>query len=168
MKSSVLNQLKDVGLLNETTLLGYKKDGKRITVDYQGNVIDNDTFNEVNGEYVLLSYGEYSKEYAKKHQAIKASNDDAAMMFGYKVDNVSRVKKGNAYIIDDYGFMVSGRFESELVASAILIEKMCKVEILGSKVGQVHHLNPVLCLLEHLIYLKSYSKKEKELSNERK
>jgi ribulose-5-phosphate 4-epimerase/fuculose-1-phosphate aldolase len=64
--------------------------------------------------------------------------------------------------VEGRGFVVTGRYVEELVAAAILIEKACRAEMLAPKVGQIHYLNPALCMAEHAVYLASYSKREKE------
>ena len=46
------------------------------------------------------------------------------------------------------------------------MEKACRAELLAPKIGQLQYLNPALCVVEHTVYLASYSQHEKEASDE--
>ena len=99
---------------------------------------------------------------------LRASTDDMAQMFGVQVP-CGEAPWGNpiAFLLKDQGFLVTGRYVGELVAAAILVEKTCRIELLAPHVGEIHYLNPVLCLAEHAVYRASYSKHEREASDER-
>ena len=58
--------------------------------------------------------------------------------------------------------MAVGRYPKEVVAAAILVEKMAKTEVLGSALGKIHYINPLLTKIMHLVYKKRYSRRERE------
>jgi ribulose-5-phosphate 4-epimerase/fuculose-1-phosphate aldolase len=78
---------------------------------------------------------------------------------------VKVIKKGypttNCLILGD-GFVTVGRYPKEVVAAAILVEKMAKTEVLGSALGKIHYINPLLTKIMHLVYKKRYSRRERE------
>lgn len=124
-------------------------------------------FKNIAAPFAVFGSGPYTRTFAQKNAALKASCDDMAQLFGAQVPCV-RIPHGpaGAYLIKDKGFLVTGRYEGEVVAAAILVEKACRAELLAPKVGQLHYLNPALCMVEHAVYLASYSQHEKEASDE--
>lgn len=161
--SSVKEKLGPIGLFSDDALLFVSGGGNRIIIDAAGTIVGSPLFDSVDAPLALFDVGTYALEYAKRGKALKASTDDMAQMFGPRVPCGERPwGHAPAFLLKDRGFLVTGRYEEELVAAAILIEKACRSELLAPKVGQVHYLNPALCMVEHAVYLASYSKREKE------
>ncbi|MCR5448642.1 MAG: hypothetical protein Q4D46_03115 [Erysipelotrichaceae bacterium] len=158
--------LKKEGLFHEDTL--FLLPGN-IVLNAEGERTSSPLFDMLKADYALFTYGEYSRRYAEKKQDLRPSVDDMAQMFGRRV--ASRVLPGrtdNACLIHSKGFVVTGRFENELIAAALLVEKACRTEILAGKIGQIRYLDPLLAEAEHAVYLKKYSKHEKEAADERR
>lgn len=158
--------LKKEGLFHEDTL--FLLPGN-IVLNAEGERTSSPLFDMLKADYALFTYGEYSRRYAEKKQDLRPSIDDMAQMFGRRV--ASRVLPGrtdNACLIHSKGFVVTGRFENELIAAALLIEKACRTEILAGKIGQIRYLDPLLAEAEHAVYLMKYSKHEKEAADERR
>ena len=164
----IRSELEKLGLYDDRSLILIRDDMGRVALDADGRRSDPAVFGVVRADLAVLTCGRYSGEYARSGKTISASNDDMAMMFGPKVRCVDK-PKGNApaYIIRDRGFIVTGRFVSELIAACVLIEKMCKAEILAPRIGRIRHLAPPLCTVENTVYLKKYSKKAKESSSQK-
>ena len=158
--------LKKEGLFHEDTL--FLLPGN-IVLNAEGERTSSPLFDMLKADYALFTYGEYSRRYAEKKQDLRPSVDDMAQMFGRRV--ATRVLPGrtdNACLIHSKGFVVTGRFENELIAAALLVEKACRTEILAGKIGQIRYLDPLLAEAEHAVYLKKYSKHEKEAADERR
>ena len=149
-----MENLKESGFFNNDVLL--KIDKQIFNVD--GKEIETNLFNNIKAKYAIFTYKENAKEYAKLNKPLYASTDDAAQMFGHKINCVKDNPKTNCLIYEK-GFVATGRTINEMVASCILIEKLCRIELLSNRIGHVHYLPGFLCRLEHIVYLKSYSKK---------
>jgi hypothetical protein len=157
----ILKTLKDVNLLTEKTLVMIKGEAGKEIFNFCGERVESHLFDRINTPFALFTFGKYSSEYCKMGKAIVAANDDAALMFGHKVKYLKDKNPKTNGLIFNEGFVVVGRFPNEITAAAILLEKMCKVEMLAGKIGKVKHLNPFLATLEHFVYKRNYSKKEK-------
>lgn len=157
------DRLAPLGLFSDEALLFVSGGGNRIIMDATGALVGSSLFDNVDASLALFDVGTYAFEYAKRGRALKASTDDMAQLFGPRVPCGARPWANSpAFLVRDRGFVVTGRYEEELIASAILIEKACRAEVLASEIGQIHYLNPALCMAEHAVYLASYSKREKE------
>lgn len=158
--------LKKEELFHEDTL--FLLPGK-IVLNAKGERTSSPLFDMLNADYALFTCGEYSRMFAEKQQDLRPSIDDMAQMFGRRV--ASRILPGrndNACLIQNKGFVVTGRFEKELIAAALLVEKACRTEALAEKIGQIRYLSPVLAEAEHAVYLMKYSKHEKEAADDRR
>lgn len=163
---SIRSRLQDLGLFGDDTLVLLSSGGNRVIVDAKGTLVSSSLFDRINASYAVFSAGTYSLKYAGTNLPLKASCDDMAQLFGPRVPcGDSPWADLGAFLVKDRGFIVTGRYEDELIAAAILIEKACRVELLSHKVGIPHYLNPALCLAEHAVYLASYSKHEKEAND---
>ena len=166
---AIRDELRDVGLLCDETLVLIARGGNRIIYDAQGQIVGSSLFDRMDVAYAVFSSGQYSRAFAKEHRSLRASCDDMAQMFGPQVPCGKR-PWGNhpAFLVEDEGFVVTGRYPSELIAAAVLVEKACRTEMLAPTLGEPIYLNPLLCAAEHAAYLASYSKPErKEHDNER-
>ena len=162
---AVRAQLSELGLFDRRSLVMLRQRGGRVVLNAEGKRVAPTMFEGVTAELAVLTAGRYALQYAALGKPVTASTDDMAMMFGHRVRCVDRPDGGDAaYIIRGRGFLVTGRFESELIAACILMEKMCKAELLAPAAGKVRHLNPALSALEHSVYMKKYSKNEREAS----
>lgn len=154
----IIGALKDFNLLSAKTLIC--KEGK--VYNSESKEIEISFFSNIKVPFAVFSVGKYSHEYLKEARALRPSTDDSAMMFGGKV---KVIKKGypttNCLILGD-GFVAVGRYPKEVVAAAILVEKMAKTEVLGSALGKIHYINPLLTKIMHLVYKKRYSRRERE------
>lgn len=160
---SIKRQLQDLGLFSEDALVLVAGGGVKVVFDAEGRTVRSDIFDKVEAKYAVFTSGPFSRAYAEAGKSLKASCDDMAQMFGPVVRCVAHPDRlGSAFIIKDRGFVATGRFESELIAAAILLEKMCRAELLAPKIGELAYLNPALCAVEHAVYLSTYSKHEKE------
>ena len=158
--------LKEQGLLDDDTLIMLASGENRIILDAQGNFVTSPLFKNIKTPCAVFSAGPCTREFAQRGEALRASLDDMAQLFGARVPCV-KVPHGpaGAHLIKDQGFLVTGRFPAEVVAAAILVEKACRAELLAPKIGQLHYLNPALCAAEHAVYLASYSKHEREAND---
>lgn len=101
----------------------------------------------------------YAREFAKDPHALCAETDDAAQMFGVRVPVRSAPRRGDtACIVPNRGFVVTARFENELIAACILLEKLCMTARLSPRIGTPKPLAAPLCLIEHAVYTKKYSR----------
>lgn len=165
---AVMDQLDAQGILGEDTLVFVAEGGNRVVVDVTGRLVSSSLFERVKAPYALFASGTYALEYARQGKPLRASIDDMAQLFGPVVP-CGEVPRASlpAFLVRDRGYVVTGRYAGELVAAAILMEKACRVELLAPAVGEVHRLNPALCMAEHAVYLASYSKHEREASDGR-
>lgn len=158
--------LKKEGLFHADTL--FLLPGN-IVLNAEGERTSSPLFDMLKADCALFTYGEYSRMYAEKKQGLRPSIDDMAQMFGSTVaSRILPARNDNACLIQNKGFVVTGRFEKELTAAAFLIEKACRTEMLAGKIGQIRYLDPVLAEAEHAVYLMKYSKHEKEAADERR
>ncbi len=149
--------LKGQGLFDDDTLVLLSGGDNRIVLDAEGKLVSSPLFKNIMAPFAVFSSGPCTREFAQKGVALRASCDDMAQLFD---------GPAGAYLIKDKGFLVTGRFVGEVVAAAILVEKACRAELLAPKIGQLQYLNPALCVVEHTVYLASYSQHEKEASDE--
>lgn len=155
----ILENLKDQNLLTDQTLLMFKENNTKMIVNFRGELIENDLFKNIQEDFAIFTYGTYSKVYVQRGKALIASSDDASQMFGHKVKCIKdKTPKSNALIFNE-GFLVVGRSPDEVITASILIEKMCKAELLAPKIGKIKYLNRVLSKIEHVVYKNIYSKK---------
>ena len=116
-------------------------------------------FSAVSAPMAVLTAGRYAREFAKDPHALCAETDDAAQMFGVRVPVRSAPRHGDtACIVPNRGFVVTARFENELIAACILLEKLCMTAQLSSRIGTPKPLAAPLCLIEHAVYTKKYSR----------
>lgn len=157
----IRGQLLAQGLFDDETLVLIAHDGARVVFDAQGNPTHSELFDRVTAPFALFTPGTHARRQSEREAAVKASIDDMAQLFGYELPCVD-VPRGDmpAALIRNRGLLVTGRFPKELVAAAILCEKSCRVELLAPAIGQVHHLNPMLCSAEHAVYLAAYSRRQ--------
>ena len=161
--NEIKSGLSELGLFNDESLLLITQGSVRIVLDATGQVVTTALFKRVNAPLAFFSWGPFSREYSAKRRPLKASTDDMAQMFGAAIPYVRRPERpANAYLIVDQGFVVTGRYPSELIAAAILVEKGCKTELLAPSIGTVNHLPALLAAAERAVYLAAYSKGEKE------
>ena len=160
---SIRKELVSLSLFDEGSLIMIRKDSEKTIFDQDGNEVFSSLFEQIEEPFAVFTSGKYTRMYSEKGISLKASCDDMAQMFGYEVRCISVPQKnGRAFLIRDQGMLVTGRYRKELIAAAILAEKMCRTEILAEKTGRIHYLHPLLCRIEHLVYMNSYSKTEKE------
>ena len=160
---AIKEQLSEVGLFHDNSLVLLAKEGNRIVLDAQGTLVSTPFFERVQAPCALFSHSDATLRYAAQGQPLRASTDDMAQLFGARVPCGTAIW-GNptAFLLKDQGFLVTGRYVGELVAAAILIDKACRAELLAPKIGELTYLNPVLCMAERAMYLASYSRHEKE------
>jgi hypothetical protein len=159
----IRRQLLAQGLFDDETLVLIARDGERVVFDAQGHPVRAGFFDCVAAPFALFTPGTHARRQSEQEAAVKASTDDMAQLFGPRVPcGVRPWGRTPAFLVEGHAFVVTGRYVEELVAAAILIEKACRAEVLAPKVGQIHYLNPALCMAEHAVYLASYSKREKE------
>lgn len=159
--------LRKQDLFGDDTLVLLSGGDNRIVLNAEGELVSAPLFKNIRAPFAVFGSGPYTREFVQKGLALGASCDDMAQLFGAQVPCV-RIPHGpaGAYLIKDKGFLVTGRFVGEVVAAAILVEKACRAELLAPKIGQLQYLNPVLCVVEHTVYLAFYSQHEKEASDE--
>lgn len=156
---SVRRQLADLGLFDADSLVMLDTDGGRAVLDAEGNEAATDVFDGVMAEMAVLTAGRYAKQYCAAGGTIRASTDDTAQMFGACVPCLDAPAGSEpAFLLRGRGFVVSGRFESELIAACILLEKMCMACVLAPALGGVRPLDGPLCQREHAVYLENYSR----------
>lgn len=156
---SIRERLAALGLFGPDSLVMLDGEGGRSVVDGSGKAAAADIFDGISAKMAVLTAGPYASRYAAGGGAVRASTDDTAQMFGACVRFVDKpAEKGSAFLLRDRGFVVTGRFENELAAACILMEKMCMAELLAPALGGVKPLARPLCALERRIYLKKYSR----------
>ena len=146
---------------NNDSFYGYTYDGRQCeTESYQPAFY---------GDYCIgiCSKGKYSSLIAADCRKVRAALDDAAQMFGRSIPVNDHVKaRTAAQYLSDGKFFVLGRFETEALAAAILMEKSARTEIAAAGMGELHYLNPLLAEIEHAVYMKKYSAAEKKRAND--
>lgn len=156
---SIRSRLQELGLFNDDSRIMLKTGAGSLVLDAAGTPVQTDFFASVDAPMAVFTSGSYSQRFAAAARTIHASNEDMAMMFGPRVRCAGKPGgKSPACIIPGKGFVVTARFENELVAACILMEKMCMTELLSPKLGGFKKLKALLCRLEHAIYLKKYSR----------
>ena len=124
-----------------------------------GEPVEAALFSAVSAPMAVLTAGRYAREFAKDPHALCAEADDAAQMFGVRVPVRSAPRRGDtACIVPNRGFVVTARFENELIAACILLEKLCMTARLSPRIGTPKPLAAPLCLIEHAVYTKKYSR----------
>ncbi len=152
-------QLTQLGLFDGDSLVMLGPVGERAVLDADGNETSPEPFSGVSAPLAVLTAGRYARAYAAAGSALHAPTDDMAQMFGPRVRLTERASGGApAFLIRDRGFLVTARFDSELIAACILMEKLCMAGVLAPKLGGLRPLGGPLCSLEHLFYLKKYSR----------
>ena len=148
-------------LFDDETLVLIAHDGARVVFDTLGHPVRSELFDHVMAPFALFTPSTYARRQSQRQAVVKASNDDMAQLFGYELPCVDTPRRDmSAVLIRNRGLLVTGRFASELVAAAILADKLCRVELLAPAIGRVHHLNPALCTAEHAVYLAAYSRRQ--------
>lgn len=156
---SIRDRLTALGLFDGDSLVMLPVDGGRVVLDSAGNEAHTDIFDGLPAGMAVLTAGQYARRYAAGGGTIRASTDDTAQMFGARVRCVDApAGDAPAFLLKDLGFVVTGRFENELVAACILMEKMCMACLLSPVLGGLKPLSGPLCALEHAVYLKKYSR----------
>ena len=124
-----------------------------------GEPVEAALFSAVSAPMAVFTAGRYAREFAKAPHALCAETDDAAQMFGVRVPVRSAPRRGDtACIVPNRGFVVTARFENELIAACILLEKLCMTARLSPRIGTPKPLAAPLCLIEHAVYTKKYSR----------
>ena len=124
-----------------------------------GEPVEAALFSAVSAPMAVFTAGRYAREFAKDPHALCAETDDAAQMFGVRVPVRSAPRRGDAAcIVPNRGFVVTARFENELIAACILLEKLCMTALLSRRIGTPKPLAAPLCLIEHAVYTKKYSR----------
>lgn len=124
-----------------------------------GEPVEAALFSAVSAPMAVLTAGRYAREFVKAPHALCAETDDAAQMFGVCVPVRSAPRRGDtACIVPNRGFVVTARFENELIAACILLEKLCMTARLSPRIGTPKPLAAPLCLIEHAVYTKKYSR----------
>ncbi len=156
---SIRSRLTELGLWNDDSLLMLTDDSNREVFSSDGSTARTGLFTAVTAPLAVFTAGTYSREFARAPYTLRAATDDAAMMFGPFVRCSACPRRGAAAaILPNRGFVVTGRHENELIAACILLEKMCAEVILSSHLRRLHLLPETLCMLEHGIYTKKYSR----------
>ncbi len=157
--ASIRAQLEQLGLFGGQTLVMLGAGEERTVLDAEGNEAGKAWFDGISAPAAVFTSGRYSRAYAAEGRPVRAFTDDMAQMFGGRVGCVETPAGDRpAFLIRDRGFVVTGRFDSELIAACILMEKMCMAAVLAPKLGGVKPLGGLLCSLEHRVYLKKYSR----------
>ena len=101
-----------------------------------GEPVEAALFSAVSAPMAVLTAGRYAREFAKAPHALCAETDDAAQMFGVCVPVRSAPRRGDAAcFVPNRGFVVTARFENELIAACILLEKLCMTARLSPRIG---------------------------------
>lgn len=95
--------------------------------------------------------------------------DDFAQIAGISVNNVemnplkisAALKGSSAVLIQNNGALCCGPSKSDAQALSIVLEKNCKAYISASLCGKIKPINRFECRLMRLVYLKKYSKLNK-------
>lgn len=157
--ASVRARLEALGLWGGDSLLLLSQNGERAVFNAAGEPTGADTFSDTAAPMAVLTAGTYSRRFAAHPHALRAVTDDAAQMFGVRVPVSRALRRGaSACIVPGIGFAVTARFENELVAACILLEKLCMTALLSPRIGKPRPLSAPLCLLEHTVYTKKYSR----------
>ncbi|MEG2770254.1 MAG: class II aldolase/adducin family protein, partial [Oscillospiraceae bacterium] len=67
------------------------------------------------------------------------------------------LKKRNACLVKGKGMLVTGRSSKEALTTAVLLEKACRTEILGERIGGVKKVPLIAAIIMHYVYQKKYS-----------
>ena len=154
--ASVCARLEALGLWNGETLF---RPAPGVVFDAAGYRTETALFSNISAPMAVFTAGRYSREFARSPHALRAATDDAAQMFGVRVPVSAKPRRGAAAcIVPDRGFIVTGRFENELVAACILLEKLCMTALLSPRIGKPKPLSAPLCRLEHSVYERKYSR----------
>lgn len=157
--ASVRARLEALDLWDGGTLLLLSQESGRTVLDAAGVPVTTELFSAVSAPMAVLTAGKYSRAFAQRPHALRAATDDAAQMFGVCVPVAAALRRGvAACIVPDTGFIVTARFENELVAACILLEKLCMTALCSQRIGTPKPLSAPLCLLEHAVYTKKYSR----------
>ena len=121
-----------------------------------GEPVEAALFSAVSAPMAVLPPGGTPANLPKDPHALCAETDDAAQMFGVRVPVRSAPRRGDAAcIVPNRGFVVTARFENELIAACILLEKLCMTALLSRRIGTPKPLAAPLCLIEHAVYTKN-------------
>ena len=121
--ASVRARLMELGLWDADSLVMTAPGAVRSAA---GEPVEAALFSAVSAPMAVLTAGRYAREFAKAPHALCAETDDAAQMFGVCVPVRSAPRRGDtACIVPNRGFVVTARFENELIAACILLEKLC-------------------------------------------
>lgn len=154
--ASVRARLKELGLWDADSLV---MTAPGAVFSAAGSPAETTLFSAVSAPMAVLTAGRYASEYARAPRALRAETDDAAQMFGMRVPVRSAPRRGDtACIVPNHGFVVTARFENELIAACILLEKLCMTARLSPRIGTPKPLSAPLCLMEHTVYTKKYSR----------
>lgn len=161
-------QLADQGLLCSQTLLLIAHDGVRVVFDQQEQPVRSPLFDAIKAPLAVFTPGLHAQTYAKRGLPVRASIDDAAQLFGPELPCMDLpAKNGPAFLIRDCGLLATGRFAGELVAAAVLADKLCGIELMAPALGTAHYLNTMLCAAEHGVYRAAYSRHQLQESSQR-
>ena len=155
---SIRSQLTALGLFDSRSLAMLGDGPDRRVLDAEGNEADGTLFAAVAAPMAVFTAGRFSGAYAAGGKPLRACTDDMAQMFGPRVRCLDAPGGAPACLIRGRGFVVTGRFTGELIAAAILMEKMCMAAMLSPALGGLRTLAGPLCALEHRVYLKKYSR----------
>ena len=155
---SIRSQLTALGLFDSRSLAMLGDGPDRRVLDAEGNEADGTLFAAVAAPMAVFTAGRFSGAYAAGGKPLRACTDDMAQMFGPRVRCLDAPGGAPACLIRGRGFVVTGRFTGELIAAAILMEKMCMAAMLSPALGGLRTLAGPLCALEHRVYLQKYSR----------
>lgn len=154
--ASVRARLEELGLWDENALV---MSAPGAVYGAAGEPVTAELFSAVSAPMAVLTAGRYAREFVRNPHALRAETDDAAQMFGMCVPVRSAPRRGDsACIVPGVGFIVTARFENELIAACILLEKLCMTARLAHRIGTPKPLSAPLCLMEHAVYTKKYSR----------
>ena len=154
--ASVRARLEELGLWSGDALV---MSAPGAVFNAAGEPVATEFFSAVSAPMAVLTAGRYAREFVRKPHALRAETDDAAQMFGVRVPVRSSPCRGDAAcIVPGIGFIVTARFENELIAACILLEKLCMTALLSHRIGTPRPLSAPLCLMEHAVYTKKYSR----------
>lgn len=155
--ASIRARLAALGLWDERALVMLGQGADRAVFTAAGTPAAPEFFSAVDAPMAVFTAGAYSRTFVQNAHALRACTDDAAQMFGALVP-CGEAPGGAAYLLPGQGFVVTGRFENELVAACILLEKMCMAALCAPRIGTLHPLDAALAAEEHTIYTQSYSR----------
>lgn len=154
--ASVRARLEELGLWDENALV---MSAPGAVYSAAGEPAAAELFSAVSAPMAVLTAGRYAREFVRNPHALRAETDDAAQMFGVRVPVRSAPRRGDiACLVPGVGFIVTARFENELIAACILLEKLCMTARLSPRIGTPKPLSAPLCLMEHAVYTKKYSR----------